>query len=264
MPSKNSEMLLTNEELALFNEDQDVSLNRAALEGLGGLHSLQEKLRTNFATGLTGDAEDLAQRRERYGPNAFPEPERSTWLGLFLESFEDTTLIVLIVAAVVSLAVGMYEDPASGWIEGAAILTSVVVVSAVTATNNYNKESQFRRLNAVKVRGTGEKLGSATGRRHSCTHTYRQDDVEVGVVRNGVATVVNVKVRAWPHPLRSPRTHAHTPPPLTAATPLCRRCVWATSCGSTPATACPATACSWRARTLRATSPPSPASPTTR
>jgi hypothetical protein len=33
---------------------------------------------------------------------------------MFLTSFEDTTLIVLIVAAVVSLAVGLYEDIKSG------------------------------------------------------------------------------------------------------------------------------------------------------
>lgn len=99
----------------------------------------------------------------------FPEPESQTWLQMFLESFTDATLIVLIVAAVVSLIVGMIEDPAKGWIEGAAILFAVLLVAVVTATNNYNKESQFRKLNAVK------------------------DDVKVGVLRNGVATTIDVK-----------------------------------------------------------------------
>ena len=33
---------------------------------------------------------------------------------MFLESFKDTTLIVLIVAAVVSLGIGIYEDPEKG------------------------------------------------------------------------------------------------------------------------------------------------------
>lgn len=88
---------------------------------------------------------------------------------MFLESFQDATLIVLIVAAVVSFVVGLIEDPAKGWIEGAAILFAVLVVAVVTATNNYNKESQFRKLNAVK------------------------DDIKVGVLRNGVATTVDVK-----------------------------------------------------------------------
>jgi magnesium-transporting ATPase (P-type) len=99
----------------------------------------------------------------------FPEPESQSWLGMFLESFTDATLIVLIVAAVVSLIVGMVEDPTKGWIEGAAILSAVLLVAVVTATNNYNKECQFRKLNAVK------------------------DDVKVGVLRNGVATTIDVK-----------------------------------------------------------------------
>lgn len=99
----------------------------------------------------------------------FPEPPSVSWWSLFCESFEDTTIIVLVVAAVVSLAIGMYEDPAKGWIEGAAILFAVFIVAIVTATNNYNKELQFRKLNAVK------------------------DDVTVSVVRDGKPSSVNVK-----------------------------------------------------------------------
>lgn len=47
-----------------------------------------------------------------------------------------------------------------GWIEGVAILTAVLIVAVVTATNDYTKEQQFRKLNAinnditVKVRET--------------------------------------------------------------------------------------------------------------
>jgi Ca2+-transporting ATPase len=92
-----------------------------------------------------------------------------TWLELFKESFEDTTIIVLVVAALVSFVVGVYEDPSKGWIEGVAILAAVLIVAVVTATNNYNKELQFRKLNAVK------------------------DDVSVQVVRDGNAMNINVK-----------------------------------------------------------------------
>jgi hypothetical protein len=35
-------------------------------------------------------------------------------------------------------------------VEGAAILTAVLAVAFVTATNDYSKEQQFRALNAVK------------------------------------------------------------------------------------------------------------------
>ncbi len=70
----------------------------------------------------------------------FPQPESATWFSLFLESFEDTTIIVLIVAAVVSLAVGLYEDRQKGWIEGAAIIVAILVVAFVTSGNNFEKE----------------------------------------------------------------------------------------------------------------------------
>jgi len=93
-----------------------------------------------------------------------------SWWDMFTESFEDTTLRVLIVSALVSLGVGLSEDPRSGWIEGAAILFAVLLVAIVTATNNYSKESQFRKLNAVK------------------------DDISIGVIRSGAVKVVNTKL----------------------------------------------------------------------
>jgi calcium-translocating P-type ATPase len=44
----------------------------------------------------------------------------------------------------------MYDNPSTGWIEGSAILAACTVVSVVTATNDYQKETQFRELNQVK------------------------------------------------------------------------------------------------------------------
>ena len=41
---------------------------------------------------------------------------------------------------------GELEEGDTGWIEGAAILISVVVVVLVTAINDYTKEKQFRGL----------------------------------------------------------------------------------------------------------------------
>jgi magnesium-transporting ATPase (P-type) len=73
----------------------------------------------------------------------FESPESQTWFELFLGAFEDSTVIVLVVSAVVSLAVGLYESLATGWIEGSAILAAVVIVAVVTATNDYMKEVQY-------------------------------------------------------------------------------------------------------------------------
>jgi len=161
--------MISAKELASFNDDQESNLNEKELIKLGGVAALESKLKTNYKKGLSGDAKDIAERVKLYGKNEFPEPESQTWIQMFLGSFADATLIVLIVAAVVSLVVGVMEDPAKGWIEGAAILFAVLLVAVVTATNDFNKESQFRKLNAVK------------------------DDIKVGVLRNGAATTLDVK-----------------------------------------------------------------------
>ena len=165
--------MLTVAEIDAFNVDGEAASNERALASMGGLQGLERGLQTNFVKGLSGSAADLAQRAETHGRNEFPSPEPATWLSMFIESFEDTTVIVLMVSAVVSLAVGIYDDVMQGtnkgWIEGVAILFAVALVAVVTATNNYNKETQFRKLNSVK------------------------DDVEVSVIRGGKLQKIGCK-----------------------------------------------------------------------
>jgi Ca2+-transporting ATPase len=55
-------------------------------------------------------------------------------------------LIILIVAAVVSIIVESIENPDKGWIDGVAIMIAVLIVACVTASNDYNKQLQFRKL----------------------------------------------------------------------------------------------------------------------
>lgn len=56
-------------------------------------------------------------------------------------------------AAVVSLALGLYQTFRPGstnkleWIEGVAILTAVAIVIVVQSVNDYQKELQFAKLN---------------------------------------------------------------------------------------------------------------------
>jgi Ca2+-transporting ATPase len=69
----------------------------------------------------------------------------------------------LTIAAAVSLAVGLYEDiaqpeydaqgnkiPGVKWVEGVAIIVAVVIVVLVGSVNDFQKEKQFRKLNAKK------------------------------------------------------------------------------------------------------------------
>lgn len=65
----------------------------------------------------------------------------------------DFTLRILIVCSIVSLVAETATAESSrrmtAWIDGFAILVAVVVCSTVQATNDYQKELQFQKLNKV-------------------------------------------------------------------------------------------------------------------
>ena len=73
----------------------------------------------------------------------------TSFIELFIGSFNDPVLMVLIAAAVVSFVLGIWgpgDDHENGWIEGVAIMAAVLIVAVVTASNDYAKELQFRAL----------------------------------------------------------------------------------------------------------------------
>ncbi|KAJ5080234.1 cation transporting atpase [Anaeramoeba ignava] len=127
--------------------------NLEKLQELGGVEKLTEELHSNLEVGLPQweIKEGFTTRRGEYGSNRFAEPPHSSFFGLFFGTFKDTTLIILIVSAVISLVLGLtLGDRSSDWIDGTAILVAVLIVSFVTAINDFQKEKQFRRLNKVK------------------------------------------------------------------------------------------------------------------
>ncbi|XP_044008556.1 plasma membrane calcium-transporting ATPase 3 isoform X7 [Aphidius gifuensis] len=132
------------------------------IQGYGGVQEICKKLYTSPSDGLSGSSADMEHRRETFGSNSIPPKPPKTFVQLVWEAIQDVTLIILIIAAVVSLGLSLYKPPASehnesgahldedetkyGWIEGLAILVSVIVVVLVTAFNDYSKERQFRGL----------------------------------------------------------------------------------------------------------------------
>uniref|UniRef100_A0AAY4BXN4 Calcium-transporting ATPase n=1 Tax=Denticeps clupeoides TaxID=299321 RepID=A0AAY4BXN4_9TELE len=135
-------------------------------ESYGGLHGLCARLKTSPIDGLTGNLEDINNRKEEFGKNFIPPKKPKTFLQLVWEALQDVTLIILEVAAIISLGLSFYRPPdaerehcgraaggvedegeaEAGWIEGAAILLSVICVVLVTAFNDWSKEKQFRGL----------------------------------------------------------------------------------------------------------------------
>lgn len=54
-------------------------------------------------------------------------------------------------AATVSLGIGIWKEGVQkGWYEGVTIYLAVIIITSVTATNDYMKEKQFRKLNAIR------------------------------------------------------------------------------------------------------------------
>uniref|UniRef100_A0A6Q2ZH35 Calcium-transporting ATPase n=1 Tax=Esox lucius TaxID=8010 RepID=A0A6Q2ZH35_ESOLU len=135
-------------------------------ECYGSVQGLCTRLRTSPTDGLAGHADDIARRKEEFGRNVIPPKKPKTFLQLVWEALQDVTLIILEVAAIISLGLSFYRPPDAerencgkaaggvedegeadtGWIEGAAILLSVVCVVLVTAFNDWSKEKQFRGL----------------------------------------------------------------------------------------------------------------------
>lgn len=138
--------LLSKQDLEKLNIPQSTKDNRAYLDSIGGVNSLLDKLKSSGTNGLS--QEKVLKMRELFGTNAFPESPMASFFELFFEAFMDTTLMILIGAAVISLAIGIWHEGAAGWIEGGAILIAVVLVASVTAGNDYTKELQFRALEA--------------------------------------------------------------------------------------------------------------------
>uniref|UniRef100_A0A8C1SMK2 Calcium-transporting ATPase n=1 Tax=Cyprinus carpio TaxID=7962 RepID=A0A8C1SMK2_CYPCA len=135
-------------------------------ECYGDVQGLCSRLKSSPIDGLSGHSDDISRRKEEFGKNFIPPKKPKTFLQLVWEALQDVTLIILEVAAIISLGLSFYKPPnaereycgraaggvedegeaEAGWIEGAAILLSVICVVLVTAFNDWSKEKQFRGL----------------------------------------------------------------------------------------------------------------------
>uniref|UniRef100_A0A8C7DPC9 Calcium-transporting ATPase n=1 Tax=Oncorhynchus kisutch TaxID=8019 RepID=A0A8C7DPC9_ONCKI len=135
-------------------------------DSYGDVQGLCRRLKTSPIEGLSGNPVDLEKRHTAFGKNFIPPKKPKSFLALVWEALQDVTLIILEIAAVISLGLSFYHPPGgdselcgetasgvedegeaqAGWIEGAAILFSVAIVVLVTAFNDWSKEKQFRGL----------------------------------------------------------------------------------------------------------------------
>jgi Ca2+-transporting ATPase len=171
----------------------------AAFHALGGLVGLERGLRTNRQSGLSVDEVGLegtvsfeeavkaghdelgpvrrtktssslanpprvsknafSDRKRIFGDNRLPEKKAKTIWQLAWIAYNDKVLILLTIAAVVSLALGIYQTVSPNpeekgahveWVEGVAIVAAILIVVVVGALNDFQKERQFVKLNKKK------------------------------------------------------------------------------------------------------------------
>ncbi|KIW50005.1 calcium-translocating P-type ATPase, PMCA-type [Exophiala xenobiotica] len=184
----------------------------SAFRALGGLRGLEKGLRTSLTAGLSVDENRLdgcvsfeeataagngkafadiplssapakSEQRESksnqfddrlrvFKDNRLPERKPDGILVLIWRAYNDKILILLTIAAVISLALGIYETVDAGtgveWVEGVAICVAITIVVTVGAANDWQKERQFVKL------------------------SKRKDDREVKVIRSGKSIQISV------------------------------------------------------------------------
>ena len=168
----------------------------AAFHALGGLDGLEKGLKTNRKSGLSVDEQQIdgtisfeeattpsaslgpktngvqhtdtsaepakdgfVDRKRVFSDNRLPERKPKGILQLAWIAYNDKVLILLTIAAIISLALGLYQTfgvthepgvPKVEWVEGVAIIVAIVIVVVVGAANDWQKERQFVKLNKKK------------------------------------------------------------------------------------------------------------------
>ena len=100
------------------------------------------ELKSSRQQGLSGA--EAAQRLEQYGPNALSEGKKKTVLQVFLEQFKDLMVMILIVAALISLATGEAEST--------IVIFAVLILNAVLGTvQHFKAEKSLESLKAMSA-----------------------------------------------------------------------------------------------------------------
>ena len=118
-----------------------------------------KRLDTNAEKGL--NAAEVAARLASHGPNRLAEAKKKSWAVKILAQFKDFLVIILIVAAVISITVG------GDWLDG-IIIIAILIVNVIIGLVQENKaDNALRELKAMsapkaKVQrgGTIEKIDS--------------------------------------------------------------------------------------------------------
>ena len=142
---------VTIENLAQFFERGEAE----DLENFGGVEGLADAFKTSLKDGIsaTEAKKDYAKRKEKWGVNVLPDPPAKSWCRLFLDTFKDLMLKILILISVISLiltAILSYDQGFIHFVDPLAILLCTFIVSCVTAQVNYTQQRAFLSVSRLK------------------------------------------------------------------------------------------------------------------
>lgn len=133
----------------------NTSKDRKVLESEGGVPKIAKKLHTHLEGGIDTDTDPqtILERQLAYGQNEVEQAKTKGFLYIVGEQLADPTVRLLMAAAILSLVLGLAiaeERKDKNYIDGIAIWVAVFAVSFIGTFNDYQKEKQFRKLNARK------------------------------------------------------------------------------------------------------------------
>lgn len=151
---------------------------------------LDEDLPTS-APASAGQGSPFEDRIRVFSENRLPARKSTGFLKLFWIAYNDKIIILLTIAAVVSLSLGIYETVDAGtgvdWVEGVAICVAILIVTVVTAVNDWQKERQFSKLNKKVCDNKTPVLSTLTN-----TDFSQNDDRYVKLIRSGKSMKLSI------------------------------------------------------------------------
>ncbi|CBX93752.1 similar to Calcium transporting P-type ATPase [Plenodomus lingam JN3] len=128
----------------------------------------------------------FADRKRVFSDNRLPVRKPKNIFQLAWMAYNDKVLLLLTAAAIISLALGLYQtfgaehapgEPKVEWIEGVAIIVAIAIVVIVGAANDWQKERQFVKLNRKKEDRTIKVIRSGATREISVYDIFVGDVV---------------------------------------------------------------------------------------
>ena len=103
----------------------------------------KEQMHERHYKGLT--TEQVEVQRRNFGTNVLTPPKREFWWTQFLGKFDDPVIRILMIAAVLAIAVGIYSGK---YYEGVGIIAAILLATTIAFWNEFKAGKEFDVLNS--------------------------------------------------------------------------------------------------------------------